>query len=678
MKIGLGFLEEHAEKIILVIVGLICVWLLITRVLISPNVVEHEGRKFGPAAVDSYVKQQAMALEASLKSDPKSKPPYDPCLPEFVAKLDSAISGVDTSVAIALPYNTSAELAIARRDYDMPRIGEVADVAAGHIRAVVYEPVELVTEKNPYDKARCEPNDIDLVTVEAKFDVAALYDNFHRNYAGSNIKEEWRDPCLAKPVFAAVDLQRQESKEDGTWGEWQSVPRARVESRREMFDSINSLPPGGVKVRMLQFDDRQVVIALLQPQTYQIASADEEWFPPSLYEKYADIRDRERLEQRRKELEDKKEEMERKREEDLQERRGGGYGGQAGGAYGGYDRYGRNEGRSGLRGGRTGLSGSRYGSGQRPSDRLRSPRRGVRGETGYDRSRSSRTSELAQKPSVSDVYYELDEMRITPMTKLSKLEDLLVFWAHDDTVQPQKTYRYRIRLGVFNPVAGSDGGAETILWSEFSETTESVKIPGGIYFFANSVQEAEKMVTVEVAKYVLGYWYSQDFAVRRGEVIGTVAKVEQPKEERLRPDRISLSMTESVLSGRSIRRRSEVPEEVDYSTGAVMVDVVSVNDWTVGSNPRARQYHDMLYSYDGTTIGHMPVRSVAWGEDLQTAYAAIKRAQREPRKSFRAFNSTVSGARRDRRPTTPTRLLPDGYEGLRGDELEQLQRRGRF
>ena len=48
----LGFLEEHVEKIVLVIVGLVCVWLMITRVFLSPNMVSYDGRKYSPGAID--------------------------------------------------------------------------------------------------------------------------------------------------------------------------------------------------------------------------------------------------------------------------------------------------------------------------------------------------------------------------------------------------------------------------------------------------------------------------------------------------------------------------------------------------------------------------------------------------------------------------------------------------
>ena len=44
-KKGSNFFEEHVEKIVLGIVGAVCLWFLITRVVMSPNVVEYENKK---------------------------------------------------------------------------------------------------------------------------------------------------------------------------------------------------------------------------------------------------------------------------------------------------------------------------------------------------------------------------------------------------------------------------------------------------------------------------------------------------------------------------------------------------------------------------------------------------------------------------------------------------------
>ena len=115
-----------------------------------------------------------------------------------------------------------------------------------------------------YDKAAVEPNDIDLVTVEAKFDVAELYRRFQASFAGVDVqKEEWRDPCLAKPIFAAVQLERQELQEDGAWSAWQPLPRSRVEANRDLFkvyERISDLPAGGLDVRLMQFNRDDITI----------------------------------------------------------------------------------------------------------------------------------------------------------------------------------------------------------------------------------------------------------------------------------------------------------------------------------------------------------------------------------------------------------------------------------
>jgi hypothetical protein len=197
-----------------------------------------------------------------------------------------------------------------KKEYHLPSIGEVKDVGVEYIRAVAYVPTQMVTEQAPYDKVAHEPNDIDLVTVEAKFDVADLYRRFFASFAGEDVREEiWRDPCLARPVFAAVQLQRQEFLGGGTWGGWQDVPRSNIDYHKRLFQIVEKaeeLPPGGIKVRLLQFNDKQVMMDLLQPPAYQIASAKEEWFPPSLHARFIDLQRKEDLEAKRQETEKEK------------------------------------------------------------------------------------------------------------------------------------------------------------------------------------------------------------------------------------------------------------------------------------------------------------------------------------------------------------------------------------
>jgi hypothetical protein len=669
-----GFFEEHVEKIILVVVGLVCVWLLITRVIFSPNTVSLHERNFSPADVDDYVYGQAQLLKQKLNEPPDKLGPYKPKVDEYLALLDSSLNDIDTTLWPVVPFELGAEKAVAGV-YSLPRIGEVNDVAVENIRAVAYVPTVEVTPQNPYDKSGNEPNDLDFVTVEAKFNVSQLYDNFNECFV-RDVEQEWADPCLAKPVFAAVNLQRQELKSDGTWSDWQNVPRAKIDRYGKMFqivEDIQDLPPGGLKVQMLQFDNRPVQIDLLQPEAYQIASAKEEWFPPVLHRKYLDLQRKETLEEKRQAKEAEKE----KRENEADEKRSRradtrtGIGGRTSGTSSGFARPG---GVGNLYGGgginsrsrdrsrdRQTTAGGRFNETGRLGDRKRSSRNRsgtndmmADGLSPYGNLRpgDGRGGTVRRTPTTNDVYYDFDEVALNRLTDFSKLREPMLFWHHDDTVEPKKTYRYRIRLGVFNPVAGTNKLSEkdasqknkVILWSDFSDVTEPIEIPGRSYFFARDIQEAAKTITVTVCRYVLGHWYSEDFEVNRGEAIGNVVEneIEKPKPQRGRgvelrgPDYLG----DRLAYAPKPEEKTNVPEQIDYRTGAVMVDAMSVNDWWGDSTRHSRNYYDMLYSYDGTNIEHTPVGTTYWSKDMQTTFNDIAKLEREPQEPFKPFGSS--------------------------------------
>jgi len=677
-----SFFEEHVEKIILVIVGLVCAWLLITRVILSPNTVSWDDRNFSPSAIDDYVYGEAQRLRQKLNEPPDQLDPYKPKVGEFLALLNSSVNNVDTTLWPVVPYELVAGADVAGI-YSLPRIGEVNDVAVEHIRAVAYVPIDEVTPETPYDKAGNEPNDIDLITVEAKLDISELYDKFNESFI-EDVEEERADPCLAKPIFAAVNLQRQELNSDGTWSDWQNVPRTKTDHYQKLFqiiEDIQDLPPGGLKVQMLQFDDKQVQIDLLQPQAYQIASAKEEWFPPVLHRRFLDLQKKETLEERR----DAKETEREKREKELEDKRsrradsrtgttgrtsrtGSGLSssGGVGDMYGGGGTNTRSRDRS--RSSQSTTTGRLTEGGRSTTERRRSsrnrtgttdPMMDTPGIYGNERLGDVRGGTLRRAPSINDVYYEFDEVAFNRLTDFSKLREPMLFWHHDDTVEPKKTYRYRIRLGVFNPVAGTNQLSEqdisqknkVVLWSDFSDVTEPVEIPGRSYFFARDIQEAAKTITVTVSRYVLGHWYSEDFKVSKGEAIGDVIETEIEKEKPQR-GRGAGGRSADYLGDRfsALARPEEktnVPESIDYSTGAVMVDAMSINDWWGDSTRRTRHYYDMLFSFDGINIEHMPVGTTYWSKDMQTVFNYIAKLEREPQEPFKDFGS---GRRRGARP----------------------------
>lgn len=649
-KKGSNFFEEHVEKMILAVVGLVCLWLLITRVVISPNRIEYSGRKLGPGEIDLSISREAELLKNKLDSSPEPLPPYKRRVDDFVGLVNLPIGDIDTNLSWPLPIYSSIDFN-EKRKYHIPWIGEVSDVALEYIRAVAYVPMVEIDREIRYDLMVSRPNDIDFVTVEAKFDIRGLYERFNDNFAGASVEQEdWRDPCLAEPVFAAVQLQRQELNADGSLSEWYVVPRTKIEPYKKMFESIEEveeLPPGGMKVRLLQFDNAEVRMALLQPEAYKIASMKEEWFPPLLHKEYVEYKNeieaekvRRAKEAERQELEEEREKVRKEREDARDDRRGRTSDSRSSRDSGRRDNITRSEGRSG---GTSRIGGdTRTGRGRDRSSR--------RGETDVlsrreEREEREREKELrleemrltSLRTTIDDLYKKLDGLLIIDKTDLRRLREPLVFWAHDDSLEPGNTYRYRIRLGVFNPVAGTNQFQEEdkdlknqiVLWSDFSEIEEIVKVPDTLYFFPQDVKKAAKVVTVQVSKYALGSWYSKNFAVKPGEVIGAVADV-------------GLVERRVVGVGGGGGAAPVSLDTIDYGTGAVLVDVVSVDDWSGGRNMYARHYYNMLYSLDGVGIEQIPVSPRYWEEDLRNQLNEIRKSQQEPREQLRGWNMKLS------------------------------------
>ena len=697
------FFEEHVEKIVLVVVGLVCAWLLITRVIFSPNGISWDDRNLSPGAIDDYVYEQAKSLEQQMTAPATSMEKYEPRLGEYLARLDKALN-VDVELPPTVPRNTDSARGVPGI-YRLPAIGEVNDVAVNHIRAVAYLPIDEVTPENPYDKAGNEPNDLDLVTVEAKYDVEKAYENFKESFF-DDVEEQYADPCLAKPIFAAVQLQRQQLNDDGGWSDWQDVPRPRIDHNKELFkivEDVEDIPAGGLEVQMLQFGYKQTQIELLQPDPYQFASAREEWFPPSLYGEFAEFQRKEQQEERRKASEEAREARDRDREGARGRRSGTDNSGIAGGGRtrgGVSDQFGgtssRTRGRDSSSRTGTGLQSETGRSGGRRRTSSRSPG-GNLADTMYGpemegfRGGVGTTQRGPRRPTINDVYIKYDEIALTRLTDFAKIREPLVFWQHDDTVEPDNTYRYRIRLGVFNPIAGTDQMSErdkalknqAILWSGFSETTEPVQIMGTRYFFANSVREGDKTVMVQVSKLALGQWYSHDFPVKPGVLMGESLEYEPPEPDRRSRNAVGVggvrNPTTAVMGafgagvGRGVgpgvgpgtggmstfggtQDHSNIPEYIDYGTGAVMVDAVSVSDWTTGRTMRARRYFEMLYSFDGINIMHMPVGRANWPAEVRVVSSKITTLQREPQEPFKAFGSV--GSRR--RPVGQFDDMPGG------------------
>ncbi|MHC5074714.1 MAG: hypothetical protein ACYTFE_07795 [Planctomycetota bacterium] len=333
----LNFFEDNVEKIVLGIAIILSIWLLLQWVIISPNNIEYQGKTFIPGSIDKFIyENEALSLNNKMNRPSEPASVYEPQYELFVSWFDSPLSNLNPSVFPSVPGDLGEEKIKEDSEYNVPQVGEVTDAIAEHIRAVAYIPKEEVTTDNPYDRASKETKDIDIITVEAKFDTSKLLESFYNNFAGIDVPIEWQDPCAAQPIFVAVDLQRSQLLADSSWGEWERVPRQKIEENKELFtiiENVKDLPSGGLKLRKLRYDSTKIARSLLQPDTYSIASPKEEWFPPQLHTKYNKVREDIERDERRKaaeEAENKKSETGRRGTSTL-----GGGGTRGGGTRGG-------------------------------------------------------------------------------------------------------------------------------------------------------------------------------------------------------------------------------------------------------------------------------------------------------------------------------------------------------
>lgn len=656
VKIGM-FFEAHVEKVVLVLFGGLSLWLLFTWVAFSPNKVALDSQTLAPGKIDDTIGRNYTGdVEVVLASSPEEKRPYEPrfdgkvdpnnSVAELVrGNLDHGLMGLYSDVLAHLPQDavplpgSRGVLMGEGKGYQLPKVGIVTDLEVEHIRAAAYIPTESLTEELDYESVESEPNDLDLVTVQGRFDAGLLLARFYESFASEALPEDWRDPLIAKPVFAAVDLQRQELQPDGHWSQWKSLPRPCIDQYADLFnyvEDVDLLPPGGVRARMLRLDQDEVWLSLLQPAGYAFASAYEEWYPPALHQEYLEAREKEKLQERREERGDRDSTNGRGRGNDNDAR-----GGDAGRGAGRTDRNARN--RTNARGDRRGNQGGR-GDARGVAGRTRDGQRG--GEAGaYGRGGSNNITEMDK------VANKLVELLIKPGTKVEDLDEL-VLWSHDDRVEPGRSYRYRLRLGVMNPVAGTNNICEddldlqtqAILWSEFSQPTEVIAIPQREYFFVRDYQESSGNISVEVAKFYLGYWRSEQFNVKPGELIGRVVEKAPEEEEQTR----GRGGRDVVMGLGRVGQKEEVtsnPLEIDYSTNVFYVDAVRVEDWEFGVRMRPQIYYEALYSEDSETVKRMPVGSANWPSDFSSIYGIIKKAQHEDVEEFKGFDLGVIGTR---------------------------------
>jgi hypothetical protein len=177
-------------------------------------------------------------------------------------------------------------------------------------------------------------------------------------------------------------------------------------------------------------------------------------------------------------------------------------------------------------------------------------------------------------------------------------------WAHDLSVRPGRTYQYRMRVAVFNPVYGHpDCGDEQAKWTpervgEWSEPSVAVTIPRLVHFYFVGV--FGDRATLELHRWIHGQWV----------IVRSV------------PCRVGTPILCSKLVPIKVPGSGkEATETVDLSPGALLVDMIRGFPYTP-TGMKAIPTNVMVFS---DTQGNLGQR-IDW-EDQKEANA--RRQERE-------------------------------------------------
>jgi len=630
-RIKSNLIELFIDKAVMAAAIIAALVILLFFVIGSPNAVEYNGKKVAPGQIDEVINRKAATIQEQLKKEPQDSNSYEPKMPLYLSLIKDSIKDVNTNINFPLPgYSTIPK--DTNRKYQLPTIEQAKKPSTAVVTMATYVPTEELTDAVTYDKAETKLADMDIVTVEASINAKQLYESFHSAFARKNIAEKLEEQ-YARPVFAKVELQRRTLLGDGSWSQWTEVPRTKICPKK-----VLQLPTGTneyeIQIAMVQFAKFEIRDEVLQPPVYDNAIPAEKWLCPSLYNEREKRLEKEREELRRQQLEAERAGKMLSKTRPPAGRRQPPTGGPPGGIEGG-----------------TGTPAPPGGITQPPTRQPTRPTPVPRQPPPRTRPTTPTTAESKQALTEEQKY---DEIHLSDKTNLADLEKL-VFWAHDDTAKPSEKYQYRIRIGVFNPIAGKPWFSEeqkdlqdqVVLFGIFSEPTETIEIPNKLYFFATDMREAkksnivDKTVEIKVARYTLGNWVSETFNVKAGEQIGTVS------------DKAKARLEKAGIQ----------TEPVDLATGYVMVDTRPVTEWTGTGFLKSKDFYELLYCKTGQAIATMPIKERFWPEEIAKVYKEIEQAEAAEPVILLTREQAGGGTRIETRPAPSESGSPSKSEG---------------
>jgi len=558
-------LEQHIEKGVLALTGLLVLVVAMGYLFRTPNTIEIKGRSLGPGLADEQVKQQAERLARRLREDTwpaQEIVSYSPLLAQLQSSL-LTYAGLPTEPIAPVvswgPLMPKVEFGPGERVGEPKILAEVVPpskplVVAGRSTLVLRAESPAAVPRGGLDLVAGRQEDYEdksWATIVTLLDEKKQREKFLQNHY---------DTQYFRIDVVAVHLERQEQRPDGTWGDWEKV---------RAYQPYGAVEPPAV--RLVEHNGRWILpeeqnqrlrafIELIRDHQSDICAPV---FPQVLF---GDSWDLPKIEGIDWELFVERQSVRRSRwlpRSSFGARPVGDFPSPtARRSYVGdgavYPRpaagpYGRPPASPYAAGERAAPSAGRGQAGGRmqAAKDLRAAREALKAEDWQ------RAVELAQavlaNPDVPSALAaqaqtileqagpKLQEQerkrqeRLAAARQEGALPSLRPVWVHDLTVVPGRTYRWRVKFALLNSYVGNarklknrQDAERVVIESDWSEPSEPVTIEPDLYFYLTSVssgafgQPADKstlQARIEAYKWMRGRWIGATFRVGIGQPI---------------------------------------------------------------------------------------------------------------------------------------------------------------
>ncbi len=514
---GVNPLEQHVEKIVLVLVVVILLGVIAMQFVTQPNTIEVGSRRVTPDAIYQVLGEQARSLESQISDTSPRLPDVQDV--DLVARYDSAFrsdegGSVELPSALGEGVDVVAALGVEKVT---PGGGNFDAIEALRV-PVTSEPVAVsrwatldpfavaeVPELGSIGSGGEQPLDFASVSIEATFSGSELRKVLEGEDGFPGVPRLfWASTGMA---VMGLEVERQKLMADGSWGASERIQRPPMSA--VPTDAVRESDP---LVRLNE------VVALAQEHAPDVIRpafvptiSGPMWEPPSLADVSgsSSLSDEERLTRRLATL-----------EEELERVRGAG---------------------------RRTTTGSPGGGGGKTPTRTRDPR--DPGTTSRPSGGNEARIERLERE-IESVRNELDRLGVRvedrPRSRAGGAaarmdvltEDTVQMWAHDIGVEPGATYRYRTRVAVNNPYfrkgpyldeEDADQQALTVepfargSWSDWSAP---VRVGARELFFVsgastNATTGAPAEAKVELYSMYYGYYRRRSLTLSPGDVLAS-------------------------------------------------------------------------------------------------------------------------------------------------------------